>query len=126
MKVYLDDERTPGSMEGCGAKVEDWREWVVVRRVEDAIALLKTGLVTEISLNHDLGLEQYGTGYDVLLWIEEKVHDGASFTDRGTVFKCPIIHVHTANSSASQKMEAAVKSIEKQLNSSSFPRENVL
>ena len=38
-----------------------------------AIELLKTGNVTEISLDHDLGDDDRGTGYDVVLWIEEAV-----------------------------------------------------
>ncbi|MDE1348062.1 cyclic-phosphate processing receiver domain-containing protein [Vibrio aestuarianus] len=40
---------------------------------EEAIALLKQGTVTEISLDHDLGDDEHGTGYDVVLWIEEAV-----------------------------------------------------
>ena len=61
MKVYLDDERqTP----------EGWHR---VYWPEEAIALLKQGKVTEISLDHDLGDDEHGTGYDVVLWIEEAV-----------------------------------------------------
>ncbi len=58
MKVYLDDERqTP---EG----------WYRVYWPEEAINLLKQGIVTEIGLDHDLGDDEHGTGYDVILWIE--------------------------------------------------------
>jgi len=61
MKVYLDDEReTP---EG----------WVRVYWPDEAIKLLSDGVVTEISLDHDLGDDTRGTGYDVVLWIEEAV-----------------------------------------------------
>ncbi|MBF4323163.1 cyclic-phosphate processing receiver domain-containing protein, partial [Vibrio anguillarum] len=61
MKVYLDDERdTP---EG----------WVRSYWPEEVIELLKSGNVTEISLDHDLGDDDHGTGYDVVLWIEEAV-----------------------------------------------------
>ena len=35
------------------------------------IALLEAGNVTEISLDHDLGDDDRGTGYDVILWIEQ-------------------------------------------------------
>lgn len=93
MKVYLDDERpTP---EG----------WVGVRWPEDAIRLLETGNVTEISLDHDLGNDDRGTGYDVILWIEEAVvrHQ----------FRPPLIRVHTANPAARQRMVAGVESIRK-------------
>ena len=61
MKVYLDDERaTP---EG----------WTRVYWPSEAIELLQTGQVTELSLDHDLGDDARGTGYDVVLWIEEQV-----------------------------------------------------
>jgi len=92
MKVYLDDERrTPNG----------WRR---VHWPEEAIELLKSGDVKEISLDHDLGDDEKGTGYDVVLWIEEAV-----FT-RG--FEPPKMRVHSANSSARFKMELGIKKIE--------------
>jgi len=92
MKVYLDDERdTP----------EGWRR---VYWPDEAIELLKTGEVEEISLDHDLGDDERGTGYDVVLWIEEAV-----FT---TDFVPPKIRVHSANSSARDKMERGIRAIE--------------
>ena len=91
MKVYLDDERnTP---EG----------WTRVYWPDEAISLLTSGAVVEISLDHDLGDDERGTGYDVILWIEEAV------ALRG--FNPPIIVVHSANSSARQKMEAGIAAI---------------
>jgi hypothetical protein len=91
--VYLDDERpTP---EG----------WVAVRWPEEAIALLEGGQVVELSLDHDLGDDEHGTGYDVLLWLEEAV------ATRG--FVPPRVRVHSANSSARQKMELAIVRIER-------------
>ena len=93
MKVYLDDERpTP---EG----------WVPVRWPEEAISLLEGGQVTELSLDHDLGDDVHGTGYDVLLWVEEAV------ATRG--FVPPRLRVHSANSSARTKMELAIARIER-------------
>lgn len=91
MKVFLDDERSPP--EG----------WLLVRWPEEAIALLKTGKVLEISLDHDLGDDEHGTGNDVIHWIEEQVFNEG--------FRPPKITVHSANSSARQKMEAGIKSI---------------
>ncbi len=92
VKVYLDDERkTPAG-------------WWRVYWSEEAIELLKTGNVKEISLDHDLGDDERGTGYDVVLWIEEAV-----FTQG---FKPPKIKVHSANSSARLKMELGIKKIE--------------
>ncbi|MBT3220318.1 MAG: hypothetical protein HN348_14625 [Proteobacteria bacterium] len=93
MKVFLDDEReTPVG-------------WVRVCWPEEAIELLKTGEVVEISLDHDLGDDERGTGYDVVLWIEEAVVVGN--------FKPPIIHVHSANSSARHKMLLGIEAIER-------------
>ena len=61
MKVYLDDERpTPDG-------------WHTCRWPEEVIELLKAGGVTHLSLDHDLGDDNHGTGYDVVLWIEEQV-----------------------------------------------------
>ena len=91
MRVYLDDERdTPSG-------------WVRVYWPDEAIELLETNEVREISLDHDLGDDDRGTGYDVVLWIEEAV------ATRG--FKPPEIRVHSANSSARDKMEAGIRSI---------------
>jgi len=95
MKVFLDDER------------ETPLGWKRVYWPEEAIELLKTGQVEEISLDHDLGNDLHGTGYDVILWIEEAV-----FTSD---FKPPIMKVHSANSSARQKMELGIKSINERL-----------
>ena len=72
---------------------------------EEAIELLASGEVTEISLDHDLGDDKHGTGYDVVLWIEEAV------ITRG--FVPPKISVHSANASARQKMEAGIATIER-------------
>jgi hypothetical protein len=92
MKIYLDDERvTPAG-------------WTTARWPEDAIALLETGQVTAISLDHDLGDDLHGTGYDVLCWIEEAV------ATRG--FIPPRMTIHSANPSARQKMELAIKRID--------------
>lgn len=91
MKVYLDDEReTPPG-------------WKRVYWPKDAIKLLETGEVEEISLDHDLGDDDRGTGYDVVCWIEEAVITKA--------FRPPIIKVHSANPSARNKMEAGIESI---------------
>jgi hypothetical protein len=93
MRVFLDDERpTP---EG----------WVRAFWPAEVIALLETGRVECLSLDHDLGDDSRGTGYDVVLWIEEAV------AVRG--FVPPRIEVHSANSSAREKMLAGIRSIER-------------
>ena len=92
MRVYLDDERaTPDG-------------WIRVYWPEEAIALLESGQVEEISLDHDLGDDEHGTGYDVVLWIEEAV------ALRG--FKPPRMFVHSANSSAKEKMLSGIQAIQ--------------
>ncbi len=91
MRVYLDDERqTPDG-------------WVRAYWPDEVIALLESGHVEELSLDHDLGDDARGTGYDVVVWIEEAV------ALRG--FRPPKISVHSANSSARQKMESGIQSI---------------
>ena len=92
-KVYLDDERT--TPEG----------WIRVYWPDEAIALLETGNVAEISLDHDLGDDARGTGYDVIAWIEEAV------ATRG--FAAPTIRVHSANPAARTRMEAGIAAIER-------------
>jgi|SRR6056297_966345 len=89
MKVYLDDERK------CP------RGWTKVKTATDAIKLLQNNNVSEISLDHDLGIDE--NGYDVLIWIEKQV-----FLNN---YKTPKIHIHTANPSARLKMENAKRSI---------------
>jgi hypothetical protein len=91
VKVYLDDERAtpPG--------------WIRVYWPDEAIELLKTGQVEEISLDHDLGDDERGTGYHVVLWIEEAVALHG--------FVPPSMNVHSANSSAADKMRAGIESI---------------
>ncbi|WP_236459022.1 cyclic-phosphate processing receiver domain-containing protein, partial [Pseudomonas syringae] len=91
IKVFLDDIRTPPA------------GWILVHWPNEAIKLLQEFDVEEISLDHDLGDDQRGTGYDVILWIEEKVAlDG---------FVPPKIVVHSANVSARLKMEQGIKNI---------------
>jgi predicted nucleotidyltransferase len=63
-----------------------------------------SGGVTHISLDHDLGDDKRGTGYDVLAAIEEMAADDCNFT-------VPSISVHTQNPPARARMEAAVEAI---------------
>jgi hypothetical protein len=92
MKVFLDDERP--APEG----------WVRVYWPSEAIALLETGRVITISLDHDLGDDAKGTGYDVVLWVEEAV--------RLRGFVPPRMQVHSANTAACQRMLAGIEAIE--------------
>ena len=91
MKLFLDDKRKPPT------------GWTLIKWPEEAIEYLKSGKVEIISLDHDLGDDDHGTGYDVILWIEKEVvlHN----------FKPPKIIVHSSNASARIKMEAGIKNI---------------
>ena len=91
MKVYLDDIR------------EAPDGWHRVYWPDEAIALLEVGTVTEISLDHDLGDDSRGTGYDVVLWIEEAVVTRQ--------FTPPKISVHSANPVGRDRMLRAIQSI---------------
>lgn len=91
MKIFLDDVRTPPD------------GWILVNWPQQAINYLKTNKVTEISLDHDLGDDSIGTGYDVVTWIEEQVMLHG--------FVPPKITVHSANVSAKSKMEMGIAKI---------------
>ena len=93
MRIFLDDERNtpPG--------------WTRTFWPDEVIALLQAGGVEEVSLDHDLGDDKRGTGYDVVLWIEEAVALHG--------FVPPTIRVHSANASAREKMEAGIRAIER-------------
>lgn len=94
MKIYLDDERnTPEGFVRC--------YWP-----EEVIALLKNNKVSLVSLDHDLGDDNHGTGYDVVLWIEEQVYTNNNYIP-------PTILVHSANSSAGDKMRQGIENINK-------------
>lgn len=96
MKVFLDDVRvTPDG-------------WVRTYWPDEVIALLQTGEVTDLSLDHDLGDDERGTGYTALVWLEEQVVIHGMTPPRLTI--------HSANPPARRKMEAAIASIERHAN----------
>ena len=93
MRLYLDDvrEAPPG--------------WHRVYWPDEAIALLEKGGVTHVSLDHDLGDDARGTGYDVIAWIEEAV------ATRG--FRAPQIAIHSANPVGRERMLRGISAIER-------------
>ena len=113
MKVYLDDIRP--CPEG----------WVLARNYEEAIKLLRPGKVTEISLDHDLGMEVTGkvmmddwdkqillardvevkSGYDVACWIEMAVF--------GKQIPCPKVYCHSANPPGKKRILQVIAAIER-------------
>jgi hypothetical protein len=93
MKVWLDDERPMPSEFDCHVKTAG-----------EAIALLASASVTLISLDHDLGDEQNGTGYDVACFIEQAAYNGQLD---------PIeVLIHSANPVGRSRMEQAISRAE--------------
>jgi hypothetical protein len=99
MKVWLDDCRSmPPSFD------------VHVKTASEAISLLKEGGVKYVSFDHDLGLENAGTGHDVAKWILEQAFYGKL---------SPIDwFVHSANPVGAENIKSVMKQAER------FWREN--
>ena len=93
--VWLDDERPlPPDYD------------ILVKTSEQAIELLKTGNVVEISLDHDLG-EGYSTGYEVAKWIEENAYNWSLNNNTGL---SPIrVRIHSQNPSGVINMKMAIR-----------------
>jgi hypothetical protein len=89
MRVWLDDIRP---------LPRDYDTWI--KTAEEAIRLLETGLVTNISLDHDLGDESVATGYSVALFLEEQ-----AFLNNIPRVKW---NIHSANPVGVQNMHAAL------------------
>lgn len=71
-----------------------------VTTAQQAIELLGNKGVTDISLDHDLGQEECGTGYDVALWIERQAFLG---------FLPPLYwQIHSANPVGRSNIEIAL------------------
>ena len=95
LKLWLDDVRHPPPL---------WEDFFCAKTAPAAIQALEGMSFDEVSLDHDLGEDLgAGDGYDVLLYIEERVRT------RG--WSPPTIRVHSANPVARQRMERAIQSI---------------
>lgn len=90
MRVWLDDLR------------KESEGWVRCFHSNEVIELLKAGEVEEMSLDHDLGLNE-PSGMTVLDWLEEQVMING--------FVPPLIYVHSANPSGAPKMRLVAKRI---------------
>jgi hypothetical protein len=97
IKVWLDDERKAPS------------GWIHFKTVPEIISFYEKNhdKIIEMSLDHDLG-ENTPTGYDFVLWLEEKIH----FNKYNNI---PDIKVHSANPVGKKRMLQAISSIEKKL-----------
>ena len=92
MKLYLDDERP--CPEG----------WVLATTASEAISRLDEGGVTHLSLDHDLGPPEAGTGYDVMVWIEVKTWYDPSWP-------IPEITIHSANPVGVDRMKSVLRTL---------------
>jgi hypothetical protein len=91
VKMWLDDYRDPEKLDQIG--------WTWVKTAPEAIALLKTGKVKVASLDHDLGLMDCGTGYDVVLFLEENPDYWPEFG----------VRVHSRNPVAAKRMRTVIE-----------------
>lgn len=96
IRMWLDDDLVGGTPPDPA--------WLQVTTAHEAIALLATGRVTELSLDHDLGDERRaGTGYDVVAWLAGRGEAaGHDLWPRST------LAVHSANGSATPGIERMV------------------
>ena len=117
MKIWLDDARDPeSSVEGVraqaymkGRPAEEAQGWTWIRTAGEAIALLCTVPVEEISLDHDLGDNPvFGNGNQVLVWLEEAVFTNGDYWP-------PLMHVHSGNQSAREKMDLGLDALLRRL-----------
>lgn len=95
IRLFLDDVRDPEDY-----KIQDvlW-----VKNYKDAVDQLKTGKVTWISFDHDLG--EGKSGYDVAKYIEKGVFNGD--------IPCPEWQIHSSNPKGRRDIEMAMKSAER-------------
>jgi hypothetical protein len=92
VKVYLDDNR-PAPV-----------GWVLVRTADEAISLLRQGDVTEMSLDYDLGDPHFGTGLDVLDWLEQALSERR--------VQLPRLMAHSGSMLGRRRLQAAIALLE--------------
>jgi hypothetical protein len=105
--IWLDDERDPTDpiiQKNFGSTGDE----VWIKTADECIEMLKSGRVSSISLDHDLGPEEAGTGYDVAVWIEEAAYN-KGIPKLG-------MRVHSANPVGRKNMERALINAERFFN----------
>lgn len=93
VKIYLDDNR-PAPV-----------GWTLVRTADEAIAKLRQGNVTEVSLDYDLGDPQFGTGLDVLDWLEHALLERR-------LLLLPRLTAHSGSLLGRRRLETAIALLE--------------
>ena len=82
--------------------------WTWAHNAEEAVSFLARGVVEVASLDHDLGDAVAQTGYDVLVWVERAVAADAWYGP------LPRFLVHSANPVGRDRMQAAIRGIQRQ------------
>jgi hypothetical protein len=87
--------------------VDDWRSapsgWACARSVDEAIAILRQGTVTELSLDYDLG-GAGTTGLQVLHWIESEIESGH--------MAMPLMTAHSGSVVGRRRLESQIEWLE--------------
>lgn len=95
-KLWIDDVR---------AAPDD--SWDVARSYDEAIDKLSKHHYNTVSFDHDLGdFREDGremTGYDVLMWLVDRLHQESNVTKLPTLYR-----IHTANPVAHQRMQGVI------------------
>lgn len=92
LKLFLDDHRP--APEG----------WALARSADEAIELLRRGEVTDLSLDYDLGDPHFGTGLDVLDWLETALAEKR--------LRLPRLVAHSGSPLGRRRLENSIARIE--------------
>src|SRR4051812_6210549 len=96
LRVFLDDDFEHRHPRGD--------DWIHVSTAQEAISLLETGRVVALSLDHDLGSEEAGTGYDFVLHLENRM--GIDGVD---LWPTEMIEVHSGNVVGARKIALGIE-----------------
>jgi len=96
LRVFLDDD-----FEHRHPRADNW---IHVSTAQEAISLLETGRVVALSLDHDLGAPEAGTGYDVVLHLEDRL--GIDGVD---LWPTELIEVHSGNVVGARKLALGIE-----------------
>lgn len=100
MQVFFDDIRDPPFFDRISGEVIAWDK--VVRTPEEMIELVKTGKVTYVSFDHDMGDKTQLTGYDVAKVIESLA--------AARLIKPIDYDIHSGNVVGAENIDAAMRS----------------
>jgi len=92
MKVFLDDTRVPSEVHGEGAN----DEWILTSSVAAVKEYLRSGNVTHLSLDNDLGYDE-PEGHTVVKWMIDN-----------NIWPTEEIYVHSANIVRATQMRADI------------------